>query len=45
MVPVSDYERLVGKPHLTLFELPKNILCLAINPIIRTEPRIDADLH
>src|SRR5260370_38021713 len=24
----------VGKPHLTLFELPKNILCLATNLVI-----------
>jgi hypothetical protein len=24
----------VGNPHLTLFELPKNILCLATNLVI-----------
>src|SRR5207248_8807692 len=30
--------RVVGNPHLTLFDLPKNILCLATNLVIPCSP-------
>ena len=42
---LRSWRTIVGNPHLTLFELPKNILCLATNlvisvqPVIRPEPR------